>query len=44
MVMLDGELSGDVIEVDQLESVTVPNVELRLDGATCSTIPTCAAA
>jgi hypothetical protein len=32
MVMLDGELSGDVIDPDQLEPVTITNVELHLDG------------
>lgn len=32
MVMLDGELSGDVIELDQLEPVTITNVELHFDG------------
>jgi hypothetical protein len=32
MVMLDGELSGDVIDLDQLEPVSITNVELVLDG------------
>jgi hypothetical protein len=32
IVMLDGELSGDVIELDQLEPVTITTVELHLDG------------
>ena len=32
MVMLDGELSGDVIDLDQLEPVSITNVELHLDG------------
>ena len=32
MVMLDGELSGDVIQLDQLESVTILNVKLHLHG------------
>jgi len=32
-VMLDGELKGDlVVDLDQLEPVTITNVELRLDG------------
>jgi hypothetical protein len=33
MVMLDGELQGDVIDLDQLEPVTIETVELHLDGA-----------
>jgi hypothetical protein len=32
IVMLDGELSGDVIELDQLQPVTITTVELHLDG------------
>ena len=32
MVMLDGELNGDVIDLAQLEQVTITNVELHLDG------------
>ena len=32
MVMLDGELGGDVIDLEQLEPVTITNVELHLDG------------
>ena len=32
VVMLDGELNGDVIDLDQLEVVTITNVELHLDG------------
>ena len=32
MVMLDGELSGDVIQLDQLQPVTVLNVKLHLHG------------
>ena len=33
-VMLDGELTGDrVVDLDQLEPVTITNVELRLTGA-----------
>ena len=32
MVMLDGELSGDVIDLEQLQPVTITNVELHLDG------------
>jgi hypothetical protein len=32
MVMLDGELSGDVIDLDQLQQVSITNVELHLDG------------
>jgi hypothetical protein len=32
MVMLDGELNGDVIDLEQLEPVTITNVELHLDG------------
>jgi hypothetical protein len=32
VVMLDDELNGDVIDLDQLEPVTITNVELHLDG------------
>lgn len=32
MVMLDGELGGDVIDLEQLEPVTITNVVLHLDG------------
>ncbi len=32
MVMLDGELGGDVIELSQLEPVSITSVELHLDG------------
>jgi hypothetical protein len=32
MVMLDGELNGDVIDLEQLQPVTITNVELHLDG------------
>ncbi len=32
VVMLDGELGGDVIDLEQLEPVTITNVELHLDG------------
>ena len=32
MVMLDGELKGDVIQLDQLQPVTVLNVKLHLHG------------
>lgn len=33
-VMLDGELKGDrVVDLDQLQPVTITSVELRLDGA-----------
>ncbi len=32
MVMLDGELNGDVVDLEQLEPVTITNVELQLDG------------
>lgn len=33
-VMLDGELKGDrVVDLDQIEPVTITNVELRLTGA-----------
>ena len=30
--MLDGELGGDVIDLSQLQPVTITSVELRLDG------------
>lgn len=33
IVMLDGELGGDVVEVDQLEPVHISNVTLTLSGA-----------
>ena len=42
MVMLDGELSGDVIALDQLEPVSITNVELHLDGPDLIDDPTCA--
>ncbi|CAN5852280.1 hypothetical protein BH18ACT2_BH18ACT2_15970 [soil metagenome] len=32
MVMLDGELSGDVLQLDQLEPVTILSVSLHLHG------------
>ncbi|MGH9270098.1 MAG: hypothetical protein ACRDZ2_02375 [Ilumatobacteraceae bacterium] len=32
MVMLDGELSGDVVQLDQLEPVTILNVKLHFHG------------
>ena len=32
IVMLDGELGGEVIDVDQLAHVSVTAIELRLDG------------
>jgi hypothetical protein len=32
VVMLDGELGGEVIELEQLEPVSITNVELQLDG------------
>ena len=32
MVMLDGELNGDVIDLEQLQPVSITNVELQLDG------------
>jgi hypothetical protein len=32
VVMLDGELAGEVIDLEQLEPVTITNVELHLDG------------
>ena len=32
MVMLDGELGGDVVDLEQLQPVTITNVELHLDG------------
>jgi len=33
VVMLDGELGGDVVDLDHLEPVTVSSVCLQLDGA-----------
>ncbi len=33
VVMLDGELAGDVVEVDKIEPVHICNVTLTLDGA-----------
>lgn len=33
VVMFDGELGGEVIELDQLEPVSITSVELRLDGS-----------
>ena len=32
VVMLDGELGGDVVDLSQLQPVTITSVELRLDG------------
>jgi hypothetical protein len=32
VVMLDGELGGEVIDLEQLEPVSITNVELHLDG------------
>jgi hypothetical protein len=32
MVMLDGELNGDVIDLEQLQPVSITNVVLHLDG------------
>ena len=32
VVMLDGELGGDVVDLDKLERVSISNVTLRLDG------------
>jgi hypothetical protein len=32
VVMLDGELNGDVVAIDQLEPVSITSIELRLDG------------
>ena len=32
VVMLDGELAGEVIDLEQLEPVSITNVELHLDG------------
>jgi hypothetical protein len=32
VVMLDGEINGEVIDLEQLEPVSITNVELRLDG------------
>lgn len=33
VVMLDGELGGDVIDLDQLQPVSITNVELHFDGS-----------
>jgi len=33
VVMFDGDLGGEVIELDQLEPVSITSVELRLDGS-----------
>lgn len=33
VVMLDGELGGDVVDLDQLEPVHISNVTLKLSGA-----------
>jgi hypothetical protein len=33
VVMLDGELGGDVIDLSQLEPVSITTVELHLDGS-----------
>ncbi len=33
VVMLDGELGGDVVELDKIEPVKIDNVVLTLDGA-----------
>ena len=33
VVMLDGELGGDVVELDKIEPVHICNVTLRLDGS-----------
>ncbi len=39
-VMLDGELKGDtVVDLDQLEPVTITNIELRLQGIDLLTDP-----
>ncbi len=32
VVMLDGELGGDVLDLSELEAVTIANIELRLPG------------
>ena len=32
VVMLDGELNGDVIDLEQLQPVTITNVQMHLDG------------
>jgi hypothetical protein len=39
MVMLDGELNGDVIDLAQLQPVTITNVELHLDGPDLIEVP-----
>ena len=33
VVMLDGELGGDVVDLDQIEAVSICNVTLKLDGS-----------
>lgn len=33
VVMLDGELGGDIVEVEKIQAVHISNVTLRLDGA-----------
>lgn len=33
VVMFDGEIGGEVIELDQIEPVSITSVELRLDGS-----------
>ena len=33
VVMLDGELNGNVVDLSKVEAVTIGNVTLRLDGA-----------
>ena len=32
VVMFDGDLGGEVIDIDQLEAVSITSVELRLEG------------
>jgi hypothetical protein len=32
VVMLDGELGGDIVDLSELEAVTITSVELRLPG------------
>jgi hypothetical protein len=39
VVMLDGELAGDVVDLSQIEPVTITNIELRLNGADLLTDP-----
>jgi hypothetical protein len=39
VVMLDGELAGDVVDMSLIEPVTITNVELRLNGADLLTDP-----